>query len=112
MYTDPSRDRMDLVRTQTRDDMLEVLGVPAEFQRATEEDMREYYESMDVDTINNTDIFGEGSLKVLTKVMGGHRKRLRKLGRGRDRKFVSSEFVSALHLLEDETLVSMSELHS
>jgi len=90
--------------------MLDALELPAEFQRATENDMKVYYQSMDVDTINNTDIFGEGSLKVQAKVMADHKKRLKKVGRGFAKKtFNSTEFVSARHLLEDETLISMGD---
>jgi hypothetical protein len=108
MYTDPSRDRMTIVQTQNREDLLEGLDIPSDFQRATDTDMREYYESMDVDTINKTDIFAEGSLKLRAKVMAQDKKQLKKTRRRRGG-LLSTEFVSARHLIEDETLISMED---
>lgn len=108
MFTDPSRDRMAIVETRDRDDLLEALDIPSDFQRATETDMREYYESMDVDTINKTDIFAEGSLKLRSKVMAQDKKGPKK-ARRRGGHLLSTEFVSARHLLEDENLISMEE---
>ena len=108
MYTDPTKDRMAFAMEEHEDSILDALDLPTEFQMASEEQTRAYYTSLDIATLNSTDIFGEGSRKEQEKLLVLEKRQAQRLKRfNRTMGIKSPEDVPLEHLIEEGQLVTM-----